>query len=72
MSEKRRLLDFVCSNSTYVDGQLIVEYRKSFDLIADMNANYQRICDVSSPKDQSVQLGGTNWKTFKLDSCPDW
>ena len=58
MSEKRRLLEFVCSNSTYIDGQLTVEYRKPFDLLADMNAKHQRNCDVSASKTQSVQLGG--------------
>ena len=33
-SEKRRLLDFVLSNSTWGDGQLTVEFRQPFDLIA--------------------------------------
>ena len=33
-SEKRRLLDFVLSNSTWGDGQLTVEFRQTFDLIA--------------------------------------
>lgn len=33
-SEKRRLLDFVLSNSTWGDGELIVEFRQPFDLIA--------------------------------------
>ena len=58
MLEKRRLLEFVCSNSTYMHEQLTVEYRKSFDLLADMNAKHQRICNVSSSETRSVQLGG--------------
>ena len=33
-SEKRRLIDFVLSNSTWGDGELIVEFRQPFDLIA--------------------------------------
>ncbi|MBI4871321.1 MAG: recombinase family protein [Candidatus Riflebacteria bacterium] len=33
-SEKRRLLDFVCSNSTWANGALTVSYRKPFSLIA--------------------------------------
>ena len=33
-SEKRRLLDFVLSNSTWGNGQLTVEFRQLFDLIA--------------------------------------
>jgi site-specific DNA recombinase len=31
MSEKRRLLNFVCSNSIWKDGKLIPNYRKPFD-----------------------------------------
>jgi hypothetical protein len=33
-SEKRRLLDFVLSNSTWGNGELTVEFRQPFDLIA--------------------------------------
>ena len=33
-SEKRRLLDFVLSNSTWGDGELRVKFRQPFDLIA--------------------------------------
>ncbi|MBY0514786.1 MAG: recombinase family protein [Gemmataceae bacterium] len=32
--EKRRLLDFVLSNSTWANGKLAVEFRKPFDLLA--------------------------------------
>jgi hypothetical protein len=32
--EKRKLLDFVLSNSRWKDGELAVEYRKPFDLLA--------------------------------------
>lgn len=34
-AEKRRLLDFVVSNSTWKDGKLSVTYRQPFDLIAE-------------------------------------
>jgi site-specific DNA recombinase len=40
--EKRRLLNFVLSNSTWRDGQLTVEFRQPFDLLvvgADSNGN---------------------------------
>ncbi|MDG2381445.1 MAG: hypothetical protein P8N76_07210 [Pirellulaceae bacterium] len=33
-SEKRRLLNFVLSNSTWGNGELTVEFRQPFDLIA--------------------------------------
>jgi hypothetical protein len=41
MQEKRKLLDFVCSNSTWKDGRFIPQYRKSFDLLAATNRSYQ-------------------------------
>jgi hypothetical protein len=34
-AEKRRLLDFVVSNSTWKVGELTTEYRQLFDLLAD-------------------------------------
>ena len=41
MHEKRRLLDFVFSNSTWKDGKLIPNYRKPFDLLAITNTKYR-------------------------------
>ncbi len=35
-SEKRRLLDFVLSNSTWANGELTPVFRQPFDMIADM------------------------------------
>jgi site-specific DNA recombinase len=60
MSDKRKLLEFVCSNSTYKDGKLTPIYKKPFDLLADMNAKYQRVHDVSAQKNQSVSLSGAD------------
>ncbi len=42
MREKRRLLDFVCSNSQWKDGRLIPTYRKPFDLLAATNMSYTK------------------------------
>ena len=42
MKEKRRLLNFVFSNSTWKDGKLIPVYRKPFDLLAVTNTTYQK------------------------------
>jgi site-specific DNA recombinase len=42
MKEKRKLLDFMCSNSTWKDGRLIQKYRKPFDLLAVTNRAYQQ------------------------------
>ncbi|MGA9996379.1 MAG: hypothetical protein WBP93_13255 [Pyrinomonadaceae bacterium] len=35
--EKRKLLDFVCSNSTWREGHLTVNFRQPFDMIAITN-----------------------------------
>ena len=41
-SEKRRLLDFVCSNSTWKDQTLTATFRQPFDLLAVTNTAWQR------------------------------
>jgi hypothetical protein len=40
-SEKRRLLDFVCSNSTWKHGTLTATFRQSFDLLTVTNTAWQ-------------------------------
>ena len=57
MQEKRRLLDFVCSNSTWKDGKLIPQYRKPFDLLAVTNQAYQQT-KATSPEESGL--------------CPRW
>ena len=42
MREKRRLRDFVFSNSTWKDGCLIPTYRKPFDMLAVTNDAYYK------------------------------
>jgi hypothetical protein len=53
MLEKRRLLDFVCSNSTWKDGKLIPQYRKPFDLLAVTNQSYQQT-KATSPEESGL------------------
>jgi hypothetical protein len=36
LNEKRELLNFVLSNSTWRDGELTSHFRKPFDMIAEM------------------------------------
>ena len=40
--EKRKLLNCVCSNSTFASGELTVNYRKPFDMIAVSNPVYKK------------------------------
>lgn len=42
MQEKRRIINFVCSNSIWQDGTLVPNYRQPFDLLAEMNLDYQK------------------------------
>lgn len=40
-TEKRQLLDFVCSNSTWKHGTLTATFRQPFDLLAVTNPAWQ-------------------------------
>ena len=40
-AEKRRLLDFVCSNSTWKDQTLTATFRQPFDILAVTNKAWQ-------------------------------
>jgi site-specific DNA recombinase len=51
MREKRRLLDFVFSNSTWKDGCLIPTYRKPFDMMAVTNEAYRKEKAVGGTSD---------------------
>jgi hypothetical protein len=42
LQEKRRILDFVFSNSSWKDSRLILNYRKPFDILALTNAGMQK------------------------------
>ena len=62
MEEKRRLLNFVCSNSIWKDGKLIPSYRKPFDLLAVTNVAYQKEKAASSSENDlfNIWLPGTD------------
>ena len=62
MLEKRRLLNFVFSNSTWKDGRLTPGYRKPFDLLAVTNLTYQKEKAISPSKDGlfDIWLPGTD------------
>jgi site-specific DNA recombinase len=62
MAEKRRLLQFVYSNSIWKDGRLHPRFRKPFDIIADTNLAYNKKKINSSMKNDlfSVWLPSTD------------
>ena len=57
MYEKRRIIDFVFSNSTWKEGKLIPNYRKPFDLIVLTNTSSQNKKAVLHEKDGKFE----NW-----------
>src|SRR5215208_8424466 len=56
-SEKRKLLNFVCSNSTWKDKTLTATFRQPFDLLALTNTTWQ-----------SKKAAGNS----SSDLCPEW
>ena len=66
--EKRRLLNFLVSNSSWRDGELTVTLRQPFDLIAEttaIEAKRKAAGDVSN--DYSV-IWGWGWDSNPLDA----
>ncbi|NVN92326.1 MAG: recombinase zinc beta ribbon domain-containing protein [Desulfuromonadales bacterium] len=61
--EKRELLNYVYSNSTFGSGELKANFRKPFDMLAESNCEYQRkkatslakndLFDIWRPRDDS-------------------
>jgi hypothetical protein len=56
-NEKRKLLDFVLSNFTWKNGDLVAEYRQPFDVLAIAVASDQRTRSVAPQ--QAVE--NENW-----------
>jgi site-specific DNA recombinase len=50
MREKRRILNFVLSNSIWKNGRLYPNYRQPFDMLAETNLAYQKEKAVSPQK----------------------
>jgi site-specific DNA recombinase len=66
-AEKRRLLDFVVSNSVWQQGKIVPAWRQPFDMIAVANESAQ----TALPIDQSETGRNQNWlpdKDSNLDS----
>ena len=60
-AEKRRLLDFVVSNSTWKDGELAAEYRQPFDLLADA-VRLERAVQVTGTRERPrMRIGPPAW-----------
>ena len=56
--EKRRLLNFVCSNPTWKAGELFTEFRQPFDLIANMKRPLARSESTEGAEMAKTEIGG--------------
>jgi site-specific DNA recombinase len=65
MQEKRRIINFVCSNSTWKDGTLHPNYRQPFDMLAEMNQDWRQQNADSGEKNAKIEnwLGNKDSKT---------
>ena len=57
MQEKRRIINFVCSNSIWKDGRLYPNYRQPFDMLAETSKSWAQIKTVSGGKKAKIE----NW-----------
>jgi site-specific DNA recombinase len=71
MLEKRRLLDFVCSNSQWKDGILIPTYRKPFDLLASTNIAYTKT-EAASPVENGFCPIWLRRRLVNRSTCKRW
>ena len=75
MREKCRILVFVFSNSTWKDGRLTPNYRKSFDMLALTNATYQKEKATSPKKDRLFEIWLPEldeFHSFFMTECPNF
>jgi len=54
--EKRKLLNLLCSNSTWACGELTANYNKPFDIFAVTNEEYQRKKATSPEKSDLFEI----------------
>jgi len=54
--EKRRLLNFVLSNCTWEDGQVVATFRQPFDLLAETTAMAARIAPDETAKSAKTEI----------------
>ena len=55
--EKRRLLDFLCSNSSWRGGELTITLRQPFDMLADANEKHLELVGAGASEEALRQ----NW-----------
>ena len=61
-TEKRKLLNLVHSNSSWAGGKLMPNYRKPFDMIVEINHEYQRKKATFPEKSDLIEI----WRPYRL------
>ena len=54
--EKRRLLNFVLSNCTWEDGEVVATFRQPFDLLAETAMSAERAASVETAKTAKTEM----------------
>jgi hypothetical protein len=54
--EKRRLLNFVLSNCTWEDGELVANFRRPFDLLAETTAIARQSATNETAKSAKTEI----------------
>ena len=54
--EKRRLLNFVLSNCTWEDGQVVANFRQPFDLLAETTAIVMQTAANETTKSANIEI----------------
>jgi hypothetical protein len=54
--EKRRLLHFVLSNSTWEDGEVVATFRQPFDLLAETDERAVRVAADDGAKTAKTEI----------------
>ena len=68
--EKRRLLNFVLSNCSWEDGEVIATFRQPFDLLAQTTAIATRAATSQTPIRQNLRFGCPSWIHIELCAVP--
>jgi site-specific DNA recombinase len=60
--QKRRLLNFVLSNCTWNDGEVVATFREPFDLLAETTAIAERsaVCKIPNLTKSEIWLPGSD------------
>ena len=65
--EKRRLLNFVLSNCTWEDGEVVSTFRQPFDMLAETVTAAAHVGRAIEPNRRKLRFGWGTWIRTKID-----